>query len=135
MTMELTPKTPETDVGRQARQQYLTLARAVIGEEYLDYTTLYQRFADNDWAAIKLDDAVALQGLQAGFPPKEVAVCLLQSPYIQHQIHHNRVPAAPMTQYAKGTVIKMLQQLRVTQSAQQSPSRQRPQRQSGMELE
>jgi hypothetical protein len=135
MTMELTPKTPETEVGRQARQQYLTLAREVIGEEDLDYTTLYQRFAENDWAAIKLDDAVALQGLKAGFTPKEVAVCLLQSPYIQHQIHHNRVPAAPMTQYAKGTVIKMLQQLRVTQSAQQGVSRQRPQRQSGMELE
>ena len=133
--MELTPKTPETEVGRQARQQYLTLAREVIGEDDLDYTTLYQRFAENDWAAIKLDDAVALQGLKAGFTPKEVAVMLLQSPYIQHQIHHKRVPAAPMTQYAKGTVIKMLQQLKVTQSTQQSASRQRPQRQSGMELE
>jgi hypothetical protein len=40
-----------------------------------------------------------------------------------------------MTKDAKGTVIKMLQQLNVTQSAQQAASRQRPQRQSGMELE
>jgi hypothetical protein len=133
--MALTPKTPETEAGQTARQQYLTLAREVIGEEDLDYTTLYQRFAENDWAAIKLDDAVALQALQEGYTPKEVAGLLHQSPYIQHQVHHNRVPVAPMTQYAKGTVIKMLQQLRVTQSAQQSVSRARPARQSGMELE
>ena len=133
--MELTPREPKSEVAIKAREVYLTFARRVIGESNLDYTTLYQRFADNDWAAIKLDDAVAFQGLKAGFTPKEVAVVLLQSPYIQHQIHHKRVPAAPMTQYAKGTVIKMLQQLNVTQSAQQSASRQRPQRQSGMELE
>jgi hypothetical protein len=133
--MELTPREPKSEVAIKAREVYLTFARRVIGESNLDYTTLYQRFAENDWAAIKLDDAVAFQGLKAGFTPKEVAVVLLQSPYIQHQIHHKRVPAAPMTQYAKGTVIKMLQQLNVTQSAQQSASRQRPQRQSGMELE
>lgn len=133
--MVLTPQTPETEAGQQARQRYLTLAREVIGEDDLDYTRLYQQFAANDWAAIKLDDAVALQALQAGYTPKEVAGLLHQSPYIQHQVHHNRVPVAPMTQYAKGTVIKMLQQLKVSQSAQQSVSRPKQQRQSGMELE
>ena len=57
--MELTPKEPATEVGVQARQAYLTFAQRVVGDE-VDYATLYQQFASNDWAAIKLDDAVAI---------------------------------------------------------------------------
>jgi len=53
----------------QARQAYLTFAQRVVGDE-VDYATLHQQFASNDWAAIKLDDAVAEAVLRAGYSQK-----------------------------------------------------------------
>jgi hypothetical protein len=103
------PKEPEKIAGQEARQTYLVFARAVIGETSVDYATLYQRFAPNDWAAIKLDDGVALAALKSGYPAKDVVGFLHQSPYVQHQIHVQQVPVATMTQYAKATVQKALQ--------------------------
>lgn len=132
--MALTPKTPETAAGQEARQQYLELAQQVTGDAQLDYSTLYQRFAENDWAAVKLDDAVALKGLKAGHSPKAVVGILHQSPYVQHQVHHNRVPVAPMSQYVRSTVMKVLQQWKQTQ-ATQAQSGQRRQPQTGLDLE
>ncbi|MCU0567477.1 MAG: hypothetical protein MUF49_12880 [Oculatellaceae cyanobacterium Prado106] len=87
--MPLKPKEPETETGKQARQQYLEHAQRITGEAGLDYATLYQRFAQNDWAAIKLDDAIALSALRAGYSPKEVVGILHQSPYLQYQVHAN----------------------------------------------
>jgi len=46
--MGLTPKEPANERGVVARQQYLELARVVIGEPQIDYGTLYERFAQND---------------------------------------------------------------------------------------
>ncbi|MEM1279433.1 MAG: hypothetical protein AAGG53_05275 [Cyanobacteria bacterium P01_H01_bin.152] len=132
--MALTPKIPETEAGQEARQQYLELAQQVIGDAKVDYTALYQRFAENDWAAVKLDDAVALKGLKAGHSPKTVAGILHQSPYVQHQVHHKRVPVAPMSQYVRSTVMKVLQQWKQAQSTQ-APPVQRRQQQSGLDLE
>lgn len=132
--MALTPKTPETAAGQEARQQYLELAQQVTGDAQLDYSTLYQRFAENDWAAVKLDDAVALKGLKAGHSPKVVVGILHQSPYVQYQVHHNRVPVAPMSQYVRSTVMKVLQQWKQTQ-ATQAQSGQRRQPQTGLDLE
>ena len=132
--MALTPKTPETAAGQEARQQYLTLAQQVIGDAQVDYTTLYQRFAENDWAAVKLDDAVALKALKAGHSPKAVVGILHQSPYIQHQVHHNQVPLAPMSQYVRSTVLKVMQQWKQSQAAQVQ-SGQHPQRQMGLDWE
>jgi hypothetical protein len=63
--MAAKPKEPENAAGQQARQHYLEQARRVVGEANLDYAALYQRFAQNDWAAIKLDDSVALAALKA----------------------------------------------------------------------
>jgi hypothetical protein len=107
--MALTPKTPETEAGIEARQQYLALAREIIGDAQMDYTMLYQRFAENDWAAIKLDDEVAQRALKGGQAPKTVVGILYQSPYMQHQVHHNRVPIPPMHQYARSTVWMAMQ--------------------------
>jgi hypothetical protein len=132
--MALTPKTPETEAGQEARQQYLELAQQVIGDTQVDYTALYQRFAENDWAAVKLDDAVALKGLKAGHSPKAVVGILHQSPYVQHQVHHNRVPVAPMSQYVRSTVMKVLQQWKQAQATQAQPG-QRRQQQTGLDLE
>lgn len=132
--MALTPKIPETEAGQEARQQYLELAQQVIGDAQVDYTALYQRFAENDWAAVKLDDAVALKGLKAGHSPKTVVGILHQSPYVQHQVHHNRVPVAPMSQYVRSTVMKVLQQWKQAQATQVQPS-QRRQQQIGLDLE
>jgi hypothetical protein len=113
-----TPKEPEKPAGREARQTYLVFARGVIGESSVDYTTLYQRFAPNDWAAIKLDDGVALAALRSGYAAKAVVGFLHQSPYVQHQIHVGQIPVATMTQYAKSTVQKALQVLGQTQGTQ-----------------
>jgi hypothetical protein len=140
--MAAKPKEPENEAGKQARQQYLEQARRVIGEASLDYSALYQRFAQNDWAAIKLDDTVALAALKAGYSPKEVVGILHQGPYLQHQVHVNRVPLAPMSQYVRSTVMKAVQRLEKAQGTQKTQGRSRSvpegksvQRQSGMEFE
>jgi hypothetical protein len=112
------PKEPEKPAGQEARQTYLVFARAVIGETNVDYATVYQRFAPNDWAAIKLDDGVALAALKSGYAAKDVVGFLHQSPYVQHQIHAAQVPVATMTQYAKATVQKAIQSLGQTPAAQ-----------------
>ena len=119
--MTFTPKEPKKPAGQEARQTYLVFARAVIGETNVDYSTLYQRFAPNDWAAIKLDDGVALAALKSGYAAKDAVGFLHQSPYVQHQIHVGQVPVATMTQYAKSTVQKALQVLGRTQGIQNSP--------------
>jgi hypothetical protein len=114
--MVLEPKKPSNEAGKAARQQYLDLAKRVTGEANLDYETLYQRFAENDWAAVKLDDAVALLSLKAGNSPKQTVGILHQSPYLQHQVHHRNVPLAPMSQYVRATVLKGIQQLKPARS-------------------
>jgi hypothetical protein len=138
--MVLTPKEPENEVGKKARQHYLETARKVIGEAAMDYTTLYQRFAQNDWAAVKLDEAVALTALKSGASPKEVVAALHQSPYIQYQVHQNKVPLAPMSQYVKSTVQQAVQKIQLVQrrvssrDVSRTPSHS-TQHRSNMELE
>ncbi|HHP7244052.1 MAG TPA: hypothetical protein ACFE0H_05120 [Elainellaceae cyanobacterium] len=109
--MTLQPKEPAKALGQHARQQYLIQAQQVIGET-LDYPMLYQRFAQNDWAAIQLDDAVALTSLKAGIHPKDAVTMLHQGPYIQYQVHVNQVPILAMSQYARGIVIQALHHLK-----------------------
>ena len=109
--MALPPKEPESEVGRKARRVYLQFAQRVIGESDLDYPTLYQRFAQNDWAAIKLDDAVAEAVLRAGFSPKSAVGVLHQGPYLQFQVHHRKTPLAPMSQYVRSTVLTAIQKV------------------------
>ncbi|HEY9618899.1 MAG TPA: hypothetical protein V6C78_00940 [Crinalium sp.] len=109
--MTLQPKEPAKELGRRSRQLYLEQARQVIGEGDLDYPTLYQRFALNDWAAIKLDDAVAQSALKAGMTPQDAVNMLHQGPYIQYQIHTKQVPVLAMSQYARGVVLQVLHQL------------------------
>ncbi|MEO1637041.1 MAG: hypothetical protein AAFS04_18385 [Cyanobacteria bacterium J06631_9] len=121
--MSLKPKQPSNESGKAARQQYLDLAKRVTGEANLDYDTLYQRFAENDWAAVKLDDAVASLSLKAGNSPKQTVGILHQSPYLQHQVHQQNVPLAPMSQYVRSTVLKTVQQQKQVQSQQRSASR------------
>ncbi len=88
-SMDFTPKEPQTEGGRQARQQYLQFAQRIIDEPTLDYTTLYKRFAPNDWAAIQLNDAVAEVALREGMAPQGVIGLLYQGPFTQCQ-HHQR---------------------------------------------
>ncbi|MEN8446990.1 MAG: hypothetical protein ABG776_18490 [Cyanobacteria bacterium J06555_13] len=121
--MGFKPKQPSNESGKAARQQYLELAQRITGEANLDYDTLYQRFAENDWAAVKLDDAVASLSLKVGNSPKQTVGILHQSPYLQHQVHQRNVPLAPMSQYVRSTVLKTVQQQKQTQSQQRSTSR------------
>ncbi|NET33339.1 MAG: hypothetical protein F6K19_15185 [Cyanothece sp. SIO1E1] len=129
------PKEPENKAGKKARQQYLEQARKVIGEADLDYHTLYQRFAQNDWAAIKLDDAIALTSLKAGYTPKQVVGLLHQGPYLQYQVHDNKVPLAPMSQYVRSTVMKAVQQVQKSQGAEPRTQGRSHSRQQNLDLE
>lgn len=108
------PKPPDTrtEAAQATRETYLDLARKVIGESAIDYTQLYQRFIQNDWAAIKLDDSVALAALKSGKSPKDACLNLLQGPYVQHQVYVKEVATAAMTRYAKATVQEALNQFR-----------------------
>ena len=106
--MTLTPKEPEYDCGRKARIEYWEYAQAVIGDSELDYPTMYGRFAENDWACIKLDEALVLKALRARRLPREVGSMLLQGPYIQLQVHHHQVSANLMTYYARAIVMAQM---------------------------
>lgn len=119
--MVLHPKEPEKEAGHKARQAYLAIAQQVIGESSLDYTTLYQRFAQNDWAAIKLDDSVAVAALKQGYSPKETATVLHQGPYMQYQVHQRKAPVPAMRQYIKATVMQAVQKLGKTRTMQGKP--------------
>jgi hypothetical protein len=135
--MMLQPKEPAKQLGQQARQQYLLQARQIIGQPDLDYPTLYQRFAENDWAAIKLDDAVAAAALKAGITPKTTVNMLHQGPYVQYQVHVRQVPVLAMSQYARGTVIQVMHQLlkvRRRTSGHNSSTEPYPAPQSSMKL-
>ncbi|MEM9804135.1 MAG: hypothetical protein AAF959_02560 [Cyanobacteria bacterium P01_D01_bin.56] len=123
--MALTPKEPASERGVVARQQYLELARRVIGDPHLEYDVLYKRFAENDWAAIKLDESVALKGLTSGHSPKVVSGILHQSPYLQYHVHQNKVPLPPMSQYVRSTVMKVLQQVEKAKSLGKQPTKSR----------
>jgi hypothetical protein len=109
--MMLQPKEPAKEVGRRSRQLYLEHARQAIGDEALDYLTLYQQFAFNDWAAIKLDETVALSALKSGILLKDAVNMLHQGPYIQHQVHIKQVPVLAMSQYARGVVLQVWHQV------------------------
>ena len=108
------PKPPDTltEAAKVARESYLDLARQVIGEPTIDYPQLYQRFIQNEWSAVKLDDEVALTALQSGKSPKDACLTLLQSPYVQHQVYVKEVLRATMTRYVKATVREALKQFK-----------------------
>lgn len=106
--MTLTPKELEYDCGRKARTEYWEYAQAVIGDSDLDYPKMYSQFVENEWACIKLDEAVALTALRAGRLPREVGGMLLQGPYIQLQVHHHQVSANLMTYYARAIVMAQM---------------------------
>ncbi|MEO0397467.1 MAG: hypothetical protein AAF243_15985 [Cyanobacteria bacterium P01_A01_bin.137] len=76
----------------------------MIGEPDIDYTELYQRFIINEWAAIKLDDAVALAALERGNPILDIFFTLHQGPFIQYQIYEKGMVKLAMTRYARCTV-------------------------------
>ncbi len=77
------PKEPKLESSRAARSDYLKYAQRVIGDDTIDCPTLYARFVENDWAADKLDEAVALEALRAGETPRWVLSRVWQSPYMQ----------------------------------------------------
>ncbi|MEO0759484.1 MAG: hypothetical protein AAFY78_21725 [Cyanobacteria bacterium J06648_16] len=113
------PKSTETEAGAKARQGYLEMAQKVVGDADMDYTDLYQRFVLNDWAAIKLDDSVAMAALKSGKSPKEASILLIQGPYVQHQVHVKQVATLTMSRYVQSTVQRAFRQL---QGSRQSPS-------------
>ena len=66
---------------------------------------LYQRFIVNEWAAIKLDDEVALVALETWEPELWTSFfTLLQGPFIQYQVYEKGMVKLAMTRYARCTV-------------------------------
>ena len=98
------PHTCRTQKAQVARHDYLEVSRRVIGEPDIDYLQLYQRFIVNEWAAIKLDDSVVLTALKLGNPAVNIAITLLQGPFVQYQVYEKGVIILAMTRYAKYTV-------------------------------
>jgi len=106
--MILQPKEPAKALGRRVRQQYLTLAKQITSDLEMNYPMLYQRFAENDWAAIQLDRAVAIAALKSGLLPKDIVCIIHQGPYIQHQVHVKKLSMLIMSQYARSTVLQAM---------------------------
>jgi hypothetical protein len=109
--MDFTPKEPQTEGGCQARQQYLQFAQRIIDEPTMDYTTLYKRFAPNDWAAIQLNDAVAEVALREGMAPQGVSGLLCQGPFAQFQYHQRGVTIQVLHRCLRESLIVAKQQI------------------------
>ncbi len=113
------PREPETERGRLAREQYLSAARAVLGEAKLSYADLYQRYSksasETQQAAQVLDQAIARTALNAGNAPRMVIQLLAQGPFTQRQTYNlspgEKQAALPkLLQYAQATVEGVQQQ-------------------------
>ena len=72
----------------------------------------------------RFDDAVAEAVLRAGFSTKSAVGVLHQGPYLQFQVHHQKTPLAPMSQYVRSTVLTAMQKVGVRAQGQ-GPSVQR----------
>jgi hypothetical protein len=114
--LDFTPKEPQKEVGRQARQQYLQFAQRIIDEPTMDYGTLYKRFAPNDWAAIQLNDAVAEEALREGMAPQGVIGLLCQGPFAQFQHHQQGVTHHALNRCLRESLIVAKQKIDAAQS-------------------
>ena len=113
------PREPETEKGRLVREQYLSSARAILGEPKLSYADLYQRYSGSasevQQAAQSLDEAIAKAALNVGNAPRMVIQLLAQGPFTQRQTCNlspeGRQAALPkLLQYAQATVEGVQQQ-------------------------
>ena len=114
--MDFTPKEPQTEGGCQARQQYLQFAQRIIDEPTMDYATLYKRFAPNDWAAIRLNDAVAEVALREGMAPQGVTGLLYQGPFAQCQYHQRGVTIHALNRCLRESLIVAKQKIDAAQN-------------------
>ncbi|MEM9804136.1 MAG: hypothetical protein AAF959_02565 [Cyanobacteria bacterium P01_D01_bin.56] len=106
------PHKCRTQQAQVVRHDYLEISRRVIGEPDIDYLQLYQRFIINEWAAIKLDDEVALAAFEHGNPALDIFFTLLQGPFIQYQVYEKSVLKLAMTRYARCTVHEAFKQFK-----------------------
>ncbi|MCG8366720.1 MAG: hypothetical protein MJA27_25720 [Pseudanabaenales cyanobacterium] len=113
------PREPETEKGRLAREQYLSAARAVLGDAKLSYANLFERYLGNasetQQAAQSLDQAIARAALMASNTPRMVIQLLAQGPFTQRQTYNlspeEKQAALPkLLQYAQATVEGVQQQ-------------------------
>ena len=113
------PREPETEKGRLAREQYLSSARAILGEPKLSYADLYQRYSgsgsETQQAAQSLDQAIARAALDSGNTPRMVIQLLAQGLFTQRQTYNlspeEKQAALPkLLQYTQATVEGVQQQ-------------------------
>ncbi|MGJ3248914.1 MAG: hypothetical protein ACFE0I_22935 [Elainellaceae cyanobacterium] len=112
-TSGTTPRSPETEKGRQVRVQYLAYAQMVLRDTRLIYADLYQRHASNRFqvqqSAQALDQAIATLALKSGTHPRQVIQLLAQGPFTQHQTQNlspeeKKLAIPKLLNYAQSTV-------------------------------
>jgi hypothetical protein len=83
-------RSPETEKAKQMREQYLVLARVIVGNEQYTYADLYQQYAGEQpelqQAAQTLDRSVATLALAQGQMVRQTIQLLAQGVFTQYQI-------------------------------------------------
>lgn len=121
--MENPPAVEAGTYKAQLREQYLSYARRIMRQPQLDYKSLYQQFGNNEWAAKRLDQAVAMTALRDRKSPSEAAYLLAQGPHVQKQTGERGMKPADLIDYAKLTVTQGMQSLQRSQRNQVAQQR------------
>ena len=108
------PKVPDSEKGKQARAQYLSLAKAIT-RGIQSYDALYQQYVSNSAAAQALDQDVARTALKTGHSPRQVIQLLAQGPFTQQRAvtlnaEEKQAALSGLLQYAQTTVEQVQQQ-------------------------
>lgn len=82
------------------RELYMSYVTDIQGDGYLEYEQLFQRCIHNPGGAKILDRYIALRCLRDGYTSQEVALMLMQSPYVQ-QSNENQ---EQVLQYVEETI-------------------------------
>jgi hypothetical protein len=103
------PKQPDSEKGRQVREQYLALAQTALKNLAIDYPSLYQQYVRDLQGAQGLDQEIAGLALKAGQPPRSVIQLLAQGPFTQAQVatltpEEKQAALHRLLQYAQGVV-------------------------------
>jgi hypothetical protein len=114
------PKAPDSEKGKQVREQYFALAKS-SARGVKSYEDLYERYARSPNAAQALDQEVARTALKSGSSPRQVIQLLAQGPFTQQQTislepEEKKAAIPGLLQYAQ-TVVNSVQQQRYLEYA------------------
>jgi hypothetical protein len=118
-------RSPETEKAKQMREQYLVLARVVVGDEQRTYADLYQQYVGEQpelqQAAQTLDRSVATLALAKGQTVRQTIQLLAQGVFTQYQIAklsaEEKQAALPRLLQSAQAVVEGVQQQRFVEYA------------------